>query len=125
VPRRQPLVAEHPTDLEHPGHAAGHEALQVQLRCDAQVQVDVEGVVVGDERLGERAAGDRLQERRLDLDVAAVHELGSQRVDDRSSLGEHPSGVGVHREVDPALPVAGLGVLEAMPLVGRGAATCR
>ena len=44
------LVAEHPADLEDPLEAADDEPLQVQLERDAQVGVDVERVVVGDER---------------------------------------------------------------------------
>ena len=68
------LVAEAATDLEHPLHAADDEPLQVQLGRDAQVEVHVEGVVVGDERLRQRAARDRVQQRRLDLDEAAVLE---------------------------------------------------
>ena len=68
------LVAEHPPDLEHPLEAADHEPLEVQLGRDAQVQVQVERVVVRDERLGRRAARDRVEHRRLDLDEAAVLE---------------------------------------------------
>ena len=46
------LVAEDAADLEHPLHAADDQPLQVQLERDAQVQLHVERVVVGDERAG-------------------------------------------------------------------------
>ena len=52
VAGRQALVAEDPADLEDLLEAAHHQPLQVQLGRDAQVEVGVEGVVVGDERLG-------------------------------------------------------------------------
>jgi hypothetical protein len=42
VARRQALVAEIAVDLEHALEAADHQALQVQLRRDAQEQVHVE-----------------------------------------------------------------------------------
>ena len=83
VPRRQALVAEHTGDLEHPVEAADDEPLQVQLGRDAQVQVHVERVVVRDERPGGGAAGDRVEDRRLDLDVAAVDEVLAHRGDRR------------------------------------------
>ena len=58
VPGVDALVAEHPPDLEHPLHPADDEPLEVQLQRDPQVQVDVEGVVVGDERPRRRPALD-------------------------------------------------------------------
>ena len=68
VPRADALVAVDPADLEDPLHAADQQPLQVQLGGDPQEQVDVERVVMGDERPGRRAAGDRLHRGRLDLD---------------------------------------------------------
>jgi hypothetical protein len=49
VARRHALVAKHPGDLEDALEAADQETLQVQLRCDPQEEIDIEGVVVGDE----------------------------------------------------------------------------
>ena len=85
VPRRQALVAEHAGDLEHPVEAADDQPLQVELGRDAQVEVHVERVVVRDERPGGGAAGDRVQHRRLDLDVAAVDEVLAHRGDRREA----------------------------------------
>ena len=91
--------------------AADAEPLEVQLRRDAQVQVDVVGVDVGDERAGVGAAVDGLQHRRLDLDEAA---LGEAR---RAARGPRPCawrsiepGLGVDDQVDVALPDPGLRV---------------
>ena len=50
------------------------QPLEVELRGDPQVELAVELVVVGDERPRGRAAVDRLQHRRLDLDEARVVE---------------------------------------------------
>ena len=74
-----PLVAEVPADLVDALEAADQQALQVQLQRDPQVQVDVQHVVVGDERLRHRAAGDRLQHRGLDLDEAALVQVRADR----------------------------------------------
>ena len=72
--------------------------------------------------LAERAAGDRVEDRRLDLDEAAVlepppgerHELGCAAGSVRARLVGDP-------EVDVALAVAGVGVGDAVPLVGERA----
>ena len=61
--------------------AAHDAALEVELGGDAQVEVAVERVVVRDERPGRRAAVDRLQRRRLDLDEAALVEEAPHRGD--------------------------------------------
>lgn len=46
------LVAESPAEFEDPFHAADAQALEVQLRRDAQKQVHRVGVDVGHERTG-------------------------------------------------------------------------
>ena len=70
--RRHALVAEDAADLEHALHATDDEPLEVQFERDAQVQVEIERVVVGDERASVGAAGVDVQDRRLDLDEAVV-----------------------------------------------------
>ena len=64
------LVAEVLADLVDLLEPADDEALEVELVRDAQIEVGVELVRVRDERLGERAAVARLQDRSLDLDEA-------------------------------------------------------
>ena len=71
---RHALVAEDPSDLEHLVDASDDEPLEVELEGDPEIHVDVEGVVVGEERRGKRSPGLVLQHRRLDLDVAAILE---------------------------------------------------
>ena len=119
VPRREPLVPEHPADLVDLLEAADDEALEVELRRDPQVQVDVERVVVGDERAGRRPAGDRVQDRRLDLEVAAVLEEAAGERDQPAAQPEGGPGLLGDPQVDVALAVAGVGVGEAVPLVGE------
>ena len=53
------LVAEDAADLEDAFHAADDEPLERQLERDPHVHVDVERVVVGDERPRRGAAGGR------------------------------------------------------------------
>ena len=58
------------------------QPLEVELGGDPQVHVAVERVVVRGERPGQRAAVERLQHRRLDLDEALVVEEAADRGDD-------------------------------------------
>ena len=122
VPRGQPFVAEVAVDLVHALEAADDEALQVQLRCDAQVHVDVERVVMRDERLGHRAARDHLQHRRLDFHEVERVEEAAQVLHDARALAEHLAALVADDQVDVALAVALLDVGEAVPLVRQAAA---
>ena len=122
VPGRQSLVAEHPGQLEHPLEPADDEALEVQLGGDAQVEVEVEGVVVGGERPGQRPTGDGVEHRRLDLDEATVlEEAAGQRHDAAAGLEDPHAGL-VGPQVGVALAVAHVGVGDAVPLVAEAPA---
>ena len=98
VDQRDALVPEVLPDLEDAVESAHQQPLEVELGSDAQVEVGVERVVVGDERPRERAAGQRLQDGRLDfheplaLQVAAHgrHQLAASRAAARRRPGWRP-----------------------------------
>ena len=92
VPRRQPFVAEVAVDLVDALEAADDEPLQVQLGRDAQVHVDVERVVVRDERLRDGAARDHLQHRRLDFEEVERVEEAAQVLHDARARRGTPRG---------------------------------
>ena len=69
-----PLVPEVVADLVDPLDAAHQQPLQVQLVGDAEVERHVQRVVVGHEGPRRRAAVERLQDRRLDLEEPALIE---------------------------------------------------
>ena len=75
VMRGEALVAEVAIDLVDALQPAHHQPLQVQLRRDAQVEIDIERVVVRDERPRRRAAVERLHHGRFHLDEAARFQL--------------------------------------------------
>ena len=121
VRRVHPLVAERPSDLEHPVQATDDQALEVQLGGDAQVQRHVQRVVVGHERAGVGAAGLDVEDRRLDLDEAAIAQRRAEARQHGVADLEDPTAVGVDDEVGVALAVADVGVGEAVPLVRQRA----
>jgi hypothetical protein len=114
------LVAEHPAQLEDPVDPADQQPLQVQLAGDPQVQVGVEGVVVGDERPRQRPAGDGVEDRRLHLEEAAVQHRRAQRPHHPGAQPHGPAGGRVDDQVELALARADLDVGQAVPLVGQG-----
>ena len=117
VLRGDPLVAEVPVDLEHLLDAADDEPLQIELGRNAHVERHVERVVMRDERARQRAARHRLHHRRLDFEEAARDQKLANRRDDAAAHLEDASRVRVDDQIEIALPIAGLDVLEAVPLL--------
>ncbi|MNF73573.1 hypothetical protein D3C84_555780 [compost metagenome] len=117
VPGRHAFVAEVAVDLEDLLEATDHQALEVQLRRDAQEHRHVQRVVVGLERLGRGTTGDGLQHRGFHFEETAVVE---EVADVGDHLGAHAEGLAhllVDDQVDVALAVAGLGIGQAVELV--------
>ncbi len=117
VAGREALVAEHPADLEDPLEAADDQALQVELGRDPQEQLLVERVVVGGEGLGQCPAGDRVEDRGLDLDEVPVLQPATTQGHDLGAGQQRGPGLGGDPGVHVPLPVPGVGVGEAVPLV--------
>src|SRR5262245_18516277 len=69
--RGDAFVAKAAIQLEHLLPAAPDQSLAIELRCDAQVEVQIERVVMSHKRASRGATRNRLHHRRLDLDVAA------------------------------------------------------
>ena len=86
----------------------------MQLGRDAHIHINIERVVVRDERACRGAARNRLQDRGLHLDVAALVEELAHRVDDLTPLEERILDLRVHHQVDVALAVADFGVGEGV-----------
>ena len=114
-----PLVAEGAAKLEDALDTAHAQPLQVQLGRDAQVQIQVVGVDVGLERAGVRAAVDLLQDRGLDLQESLAHQRFPDGVQHAAAGGDQLSRLGVDRQVQISGADAGLGVGQALPLVGQ------
>ena len=121
VPGADAFVAVAAPDLVDPLEAAHEQALQVEFRRDAQVEAEVEGVVVGGERPRSGAADHRVQRRGLDLDEALRVEERPETLDDGRARGEGGGRLGVRHRIDVPAPVAQIHVLQAVPLVRQRA----
>ena len=113
VPGADPLVPVTTRELVDPLEAADHQPLEVELGRDPHEQIHVELVVVGHEGLGSGTADERVHRRRLDLEEAPVVEEAPQRAHEHGPRAKDVGDVGVGDQIDVALAVAGLDVLEA------------
>jgi hypothetical protein len=109
---RDALVAEVLADLVDLLEPSDDQPLEIELVRDAQVEVGVELVGVGDEGLREGAPVPRLQDRRLDFDEAVGVQVRTDGRDDPRAGQEVPARLVVDEQVEVALPVAGLGLDE-------------
>ena len=117
VARRQTLVAEVTIDLEHPFNATHHQALEIQLWRDAQIQIHIEAVVVRDKGSCRSTAGHHLHHRCLDFEIAANVQKATDELDDRGTHAKYRARGVVHDQVEITLAIAGLKIGQAMPFV--------
>ena len=115
------LVAEDAPQLEHLGKTAHQQALQGKLRGDAQIVITIERIEMGDEGLCVRAADNRVQKRRFDFRVSFVVHEAANGGDDARAFLDRLANLGVHDQIDIALAIARLLVLQAVELLGKWA----
>src|SRR5262249_54278021 len=99
-------------DLVDALESPDQQALEVELGRDPTIEIHVERVVMGDERLRRRAADQRMEHRRLDLEEVALVEEPADVADELRAALEDLGGVLVRDEIDVALAIAELDVLE-------------
>ena len=115
---RVALVAEVLRELVDLLEPADDETLEVELVGDAKVEIGVEQLRVRRERLREAAAVAWLQDRRLDLDEPLAVEIGTDRGDHPGALDRLVARFLAHQEIEVALPIAELDVLDPVECVG-------
>jgi hypothetical protein len=119
MPSGNAFVAEVPVDLIDAVEAADGQALEVQLRRHAQVQVHVERIVMRHERPRGRAAGYHVHHRRLDFHEAPRRRLEPlpHEADRCRAQRKHPARFRRDDQVDVTLAIALFDIGQAMPLV--------
>ena len=77
----QSFVTETPVYLEHLFNTAHNQPLEKQLGCDAQIQFQVQGVMMGLERPGRGPARNDVHHRRFNLDKTATGQIMTDKID--------------------------------------------
>ena len=116
-----PFVAERAPELEDPLDAADAQPLEVQLGGDTQVEIEIVGVDVGEERAGVGATVDLLQDRGLDLQKPLADQGFADRVQNTAAGPDEVARLGVDGQVDVAGAHPRLLVGQPLPLVGQRA----
>ena len=114
------LVAEDAPDLIDPLEAAHDEALEMELRCDAHIHIDVQGIVMGDEGPGGSAAGNGVEDRGLHLHIVPGVQIGPDVPDKLGADLKGPAHILIHDEVHIPLAEPGLRVLQPVELLRQG-----
>ena len=101
-------------ELIDSGEASDDEPLEVELVGDSHVEVDVEGIVVGDERTGCGSSRNALEDRGLDLKAAGFVEIFPHRGNDLRPFDEGVLDVRVDDQVDISLTVTQFRIRECV-----------
>ena len=116
---RHAFVAEVAVDFKDAFKTADHEALQIQFRRDSQVHIHIERIVVRDKGFCIGAARDRVEHRRFHFKEAVIEHEGADGGNGLRAGEEAVARFLIHDEVDVALTVAKLRVLQALVLIGQ------
>lgn len=112
------LIPKDTTDFVYTVQSTDDELLEIELGGDTKVEVEIKVVVMRDERLSSRSARNHARYRRLNLQETKVIEVTADIVDNARTSDEDTTGFFGEDEVEVALAVAGLDVLETE--VARG-----
>ena len=114
------FVAEDTTDLIDALEAADDQALEVELQGNAELEVLVQGVEMGLEGARCSAAGVGDQHGCLDLHEVTLCKEAADAGNNLRALDEDVAGSVAHDQVDVALAIAHIGVLQAVELLRQG-----
>ncbi len=117
---RDPLIPEITVYLVHPFETAHGQPFQIELGRHAEVEVQVERVVMRHKGPRQGAAGHRLHHRRLDFEEPAAIEKAPDTGDDFRPGLEDLAGRRIDDEVEVALAIPRFDVRQTVPLLGQG-----
>ena len=113
------FIAEIAVDFVHPVKTTHDQPLQIQFRRDAQVQIHVECVVVGDEWPRGSSAQNRMHHRSVNFHVTTRIEKTAQLADDLCPLNKNLPRLLVYDQVQIPAAVSYLGVCKPVPLLWK------
>ena len=109
-----PFVTEVSVDLKDRLHTADNKAFEIELRCDTEISVYTQCVVVGDKGFGIGTTGDGMHHGCLYLQEASILEKSSYQGDDTTTLLKVALDLWVHDHIQIALAVTDLLVCQSV-----------
>ena len=119
--RRNAFVSEVPINLKHAGEPSDDQALEIEFRRDAQVEIHTEGIMVCDERLGRGASGNGMHHGGLDLKKPTFDQKRSDAGNDTAPGRKDLVDLRIGDQIDIALSIPGFDIRQAMPLLRKRA----
>ena len=113
------LVAELTTDFVNFFKSADYATFEVQLGCDTHIHIDIEGVVVRDERTCVRTACKRVENGGFNLDKSFFVKHFTYCGNDFATLDKHVFDFGICDKVNVALTEAQFGITESVEFFGK------
>ena len=120
VARVDAFVAEAAVHFIDSFQTADEQALQVQFRRNAQVNIHVEGVVVGLEGTGSRAAGNRVQHRRFYFQKAPFVQILTNALDNLGPFNKRVFYFRIDDEIQIPLAIARFLIRQAVEFFRQG-----
>ena len=111
------LVAELTSDFVHFVKAADNQPLQVQFRSDTHVHVDVQRIVVSDERTSICTACNRVEDGRFHFQISACVQKLADSLQNTATQHKRALYLGVGDKVNVALAISRFHVLQAVELL--------
>ena len=120
VPGVQPLIPEYASDLVHAFQPADDQPLQIQLQADPQLEILVQGVEMGFEGAGRRAAGVCDQHGGFDLHETLAVQEAADGAEDPGPLDEGILAVRIHDQIHVPLAVPQIHIRQPVELLRQG-----
>ena len=114
------LVAEDSAHLIYLVHAADDQALEIKLRFDAHIHVDVQRVVVGLERAGVRADFQRQKDGGIHFEITPAVEIRPDFLQNSRARDKRILHLAVHDEIEVAETVFEVLILKPVIFFGQG-----
>ena len=112
-----PFISEDPADFVNPFHVTDDQTLQRQFQGNPHVEVDVQSVVVSDERTCFSPAWDVVQNWRFNFQEVLPVQVVTDGLDDLGPVNEALVAFVVGDQVQVALAINGFNVLKTVVLV--------
>ena len=106
------LIPKNAANLVYSIQATNDELLEIQLWCNAEIQVKVKVVMVGDKWFGGCATSDHTSHRSFDLKEAQLVKEAADIVDDTTASIKYTARVFGENKIEVALAIPRLLVLE-------------
>ena len=119
VMRIDAFITENASDFINAFHSADDQAFQMQFKSDAQIKLNIERIVVSDERTSRSTAGLRMQDGRFNFKEAVFVKIATNCRHDATAINETIVAFAIRNQIKIALTINLFNVLQTMIFVRK------